>query len=91
MERLKNALWQKRIDMDTSYGTPSVLLQVVSNDDTDHPEDSVAAMRERVAAGELAGPFLRDGEQSAAQAYGVTATPETRPRSPTSPRCHSPL
>ena len=30
----------------------------------------------RVAAGELAGPFLRDAEQSAAQAYGATATPE---------------
>ena len=30
----------------------------------------------RVAAGELAGPFLRDAEQSAARAYGATATPE---------------
>jgi hypothetical protein len=39
-------------------------------------EDSVGAMRQRVAAGELAGPFLRDAEQSAAQAYGATATPE---------------
>ena len=33
-------------------------------------------MRARVAAGELAGPFLRDAEQAAAQAYGATATPE---------------
>ena len=52
------------------------VLQVVSNDDSDHPEDSVEAMRQRVAAGELAGPFLRDADQSAARAYGATATPE---------------
>jgi hypothetical protein len=52
------------------------VLQIISNDDADHPEDSSDAMRERVAAGELAGPFLRDAEQSAAQAYGATATPE---------------
>jgi len=53
-----------------------VVLQLVSNDDTDHPDDSVGAMAKRVAAGELAGPFLRDAEQAAAQAYGATATPE---------------
>src|SRR4051812_6282172 len=53
-----------------------VVLQVVSNDDTHHAEDSLDAMRARVTAGELAGPFLRDAEQAAAQAYGVTATPE---------------
>src|SRR4051812_20516810 len=53
-----------------------VVLQIVSNDDTDHAEDSLDAMRSRVAAGELAGPFLRDAEQEAAQAYGATATPE---------------
>jgi hypothetical protein len=52
------------------------VLQIVSNDETDHPEDSAEAMSARVAAGELAGPFLRDAEQSAARAYGVTATPE---------------
>jgi peroxiredoxin len=53
-----------------------VVLQVVSNDETDHPEDSPEGMRRRVAAGELAGPFLRDAEQAVAQAYGATATPE---------------
>ena len=57
-------------------GRDVVVLQLVSNDDTDHPQDSFDAMWERVAAGELAGPFLRDAEQSAAQAYGATATPE---------------
>jgi peroxiredoxin len=53
-----------------------VVLQVVSNDSTDHAEDAPEAMAARVAAGELAGPFLRDGDQSVARAYGATATPE---------------
>jgi peroxiredoxin len=52
------------------------VLQIVSNDASEHPEDSVEAMRARVDAGELAGPFLHDADQWAAQAYGVTATPE---------------
>ena len=70
--------WHGRIqDVARDYADRDVaVLQVVSNDDTDHPEDSVDAMRQRVAAGELARPFLRDGEQSAAQAYGATATPK---------------
>ncbi len=52
------------------------VLQIVSNDDSHHAEDSLEAMRQRVAAGEFAGPLLHDAEQSAAQAYGATATPE---------------
>jgi peroxiredoxin len=57
-------------------GRDVAVLQVVSNDETDHPEDAVTAMAARVAAGELAGPFLRDADQSVARAYGTTATPE---------------
>ncbi|NYJ08499.1 thioredoxin family protein [Petropleomorpha daqingensis] len=53
-----------------------VVLQVVSNDDAEHPEDSVDGMRARVDAGELAGPFLRDADQDVVRAYGATATPE---------------
>jgi peroxiredoxin len=70
--------WHERIQqVARDYADRDVrVLQIVSNDDTDHPEDSVAAMRERVAAGELAGPFLRDTDQQAAQQYGATATPE---------------
>lgn len=52
------------------------VLQVVSNDGTDHPEDTLEGMRRRVAAGELAGPFLHDADQAVARAYGATATPE---------------
>ena len=57
-------------------GRDVVVLQIVSNDETGHPEDSAAAMRERVANGDLAGPFLRDADQQVARAFGATATPE---------------
>ena len=52
------------------------VLQIVSNDDSHHAEDSLESMQRRVAAGDFAGPLLHDAEQSAAQAYGATATPE---------------
>jgi peroxiredoxin len=70
--------WHDRIqDVVRTYSTQGVrVLQIVSNDDGDHPEDSAQGMRTRVAAGELAGPFLRDADQAVAQAYGATATPE---------------
>jgi peroxiredoxin len=70
--------WHDRIQATArDYADRDVaVLQVVSNDEADHPEDSIDEMRRRVAAGELAGPFLRDAEQSVAQAYGATATPE---------------
>ena len=70
--------WHDRIqDVVRDYAARGVtVLQIVSNDDSDHPEDSIEGMRTRVQAGELAGRFLRDAGQSAAQAYGATATPE---------------
>ncbi|MGY1602234.1 redoxin domain-containing protein [Geodermatophilus sp. SYSU D00815] len=70
--------WHDRVqDLARDYaGRDVAVLQVVSNDEADHPEDGVDGMRARIAAGELAGPFLRDAEQSAARAYGATATPE---------------
>jgi peroxiredoxin len=70
--------WHDRIQrVARDYADRGVaVLQIVPGDETDHPEDSVAAMAHRVAAGELAGPYLRDVEQSVARAYGATATPE---------------
>jgi peroxiredoxin len=70
--------WHDRIQqVARDYAEGGVrVLQIVSNDDTHHPEDSLEAMRARVDAGELAGPFLRDADQWVAQAYGATATPE---------------
>ena len=57
-------------------GRQVAVVQVVSNDETGHPEDSLAAMRRRVENGEIAGPYLRDADQEAVAAYGATATPE---------------
>ena len=70
--------WHDRIQaVSRDYaGSDVAVLQLISNDDADHPEDSLEGMKRRVDAGELAGPFLHDAEQSAAQAYGATATPE---------------
>ncbi|MGY1672616.1 thioredoxin family protein [Geodermatophilus sp. SYSU D00710] len=70
--------WHDRVqDVARAYaGRDVAVLQVVSNDETDHPEDSLEGMRQRVAAGELAGPFLRDAGQAVVRAYGATATPE---------------
>jgi peroxiredoxin len=70
--------WHERLQaVARDYAPRDVtVLQIVSNDDAHHAEDSLESMRQRVAAGELAGPFLHDATQSAAQAYGATATPE---------------
>jgi len=70
--------WHERIqDVARDYAGAGVrVLQIVSNDDTAHPEDALDGMRRRVDAGELAGPFLRDASQAVAQAYGAVATPE---------------
>jgi peroxiredoxin len=70
--------WHDRIQqVARDYADRDVaVLQVVSNDDADHPEDSVDAMRRRVADGDFAGPLLYDADQAVAQLYGATATPE---------------
>ena len=57
-------------------GRNVTVIQVVSNDETGHPEDSLASMRRRMDDGEIAGPYLRDADQEAVAAYGATATPE---------------
>ena len=51
-------------------------LQVNSNDAGRYPRDSLAAMRDRVAAGEFASPYLHDEEQAAAAAFGAAKTPD---------------
>jgi len=70
--------WHDRVEsVARDYADRGVrVLQVLSNDETGAPLDTVDGMRERVGRGEVAGPFLRDADQSAARAYGVVATPE---------------
>jgi peroxiredoxin len=69
--------WHARInDVGRDYAERGVrLLQINPNDAERYPRDSLAAMRERVAAGELAGPYLRDETQQVARAWGATVTP----------------
>ena len=70
--------WHDRIQqVARDYAARDVnVIQVVGNDETGHPEDSVASMRKRADNGEIAGPYLRDADQVALAAYGATATPE---------------
>lgn len=70
--------WHDRIQaVARDYADRGVrVLQIVSNDESGAPLDSVERMRERVAAGEVVGPFLKDTQQSVARAYGTVATPE---------------
>ncbi len=51
-------------------------LQINANDAERYPRDSTAAMAARVAAGELAGPYLHDATQEVARAWGATVTPD---------------
>jgi len=70
--------WHDRIQsVARDYADRGVrVLQIVSNDEAGAPLDTLETMRERVANGELAGPFLKDAGQTAARAYGTVATPE---------------
>ena len=70
--------WHDRIQqVARDYADREVtVVQVVGNDETGHPEDSLVSMRRRVDDGEIAGPYVRDADQEAVAAYGAMATPE---------------
>lgn len=70
--------WHDRInDVARDYASRGVrVLQVNSNDAVRYPHDNLDAMRARVAAGEFAGPYLRDESQRAARGWGASVTPD---------------
>jgi peroxiredoxin len=70
--------WHGRInDVARDYADRGVrLLQINPNDSDRYPRDSPDAMRERVAAGEFAGPYLHDETQEVAHAWGAAVTPD---------------
>ncbi len=70
--------WHERInDVARDYADRGVrVLQVNSNDAARYPRDSLDAMRERVAAGEFATPYLHDESQAVARAWGAKVTPD---------------
>jgi peroxiredoxin len=51
-------------------------LQICPNDAERYPRDAPDAMRARVEAGEFAGPYLHDGSQEVARAWGARVTPD---------------
>ena len=51
-------------------------LQISSNDAKRYPRDAPDAMKARVDAGEFAGPYLFDGSQEVARAWGAKTTPD---------------
>jgi peroxiredoxin len=69
--------WHERLDdVARDYAAQGVrMLYVNANDAVTHPGDSLEAMRERVAAGELAAPYLHDEAQEAASAWEAATTP----------------
>jgi peroxiredoxin len=70
--------WHDRIQaVARDYADRGVrVLQISSNDAERYPRDSLEAMRERVAAGEFATPYLYDESQDVARAWGAEKTPD---------------
>jgi peroxiredoxin len=70
--------WHGRLlDVAREYGAAGVrLLAINSNDAERYPADSAEAMRERFEAERWPMPYLHDGDQSVARAYGARTTPD---------------
>jgi peroxiredoxin len=70
--------WHERIqDVARDYADRGVrVVQVNANDAVKHPRDSLEAMKARVDAGEFASPYLHDGTQEVARAWGAKTTPD---------------
>jgi hypothetical protein len=52
------------------------LVAINSNEEKNYPEDSYAEMVKRASARKFNFPYLRDADQSAANAFGATHTPQ---------------
>jgi hypothetical protein len=70
--------WHERIQaVARDYEPRGVhVVQVNSNDAERYPRDSLEAMRERVARGEFATPYLHDEAQELARGLGARTTPD---------------
>jgi peroxiredoxin len=69
--------WHERIqDIARDYEDRGVaVVQINANDASRHPSDSLESSAARVAAGAFASPFVIDGSQDVARAWGATNTP----------------
>lgn len=70
--------WHQRlVDVARDYAPRDVAMVFVNpNDDGRHQADSLEAMRERVAAEDWPGPYLRDESQEVAREFGAQVTPD---------------
>jgi peroxiredoxin len=70
--------WHERINaVARDYAGRGVrTLQICSNDPERYPRDAPEAMHARVEQGEFAGPYLSDGTQEVARAWGARVTPD---------------
>lgn len=69
--------WEPRmIDIQAEYSPKgAVLVAINANDDLRYPEDNFDSMKERARQMHFNFPYLRDGSQDTARAYGATHTP----------------
>jgi peroxiredoxin len=70
--------WHERIQLVArEHADASVqFIQINANDEVTHPGDSTEASAKRVAAGEFAGPYLRDTAQDLTRTWGAEKTPD---------------
>jgi peroxiredoxin len=70
--------WHQRlVDVARDYTPRDVRVVFVNSNDADrHHADSIDAMRERVAAEDWPGPYLRDESQEVARELGAQVTPD---------------
>lgn len=70
--------WESRfVEVQRDYAAKGVrLVGINSNDDTKYPEDDFAHMKARAKDNGYNFPYLRDGSQAVAEAYGPVSTPD---------------
>ncbi len=67
----------RMIAIQRDYGSKGAqLVAINSNDLTNYPDDSFERMKERAAQKKFNFPYLRDDDQSVAERYGATHTPQ---------------
>lgn len=67
----------RMMDFQKTYSPKGVLLVAInSNDEKNYPDDSFDEMVKRAGARNFNFPYLRDADQSVANAFGATHTPQ---------------
>jgi peroxiredoxin len=67
----------RMIALQREYGSKGVRLVAVNSNETEHyPEDNFEEMKTRAREKGFPFPYLRDDDQSVAEAFGATHTPE---------------